>query len=200
LGGKVTVEKTADPSVIRIVVLGPSAAYMEGGVDTLSPYSLAASSGDGVYYNSMHITGRGVRYTKIVHRLVSGATSVSTIEELGTTIENPFLNSLSLAYDVGVRAAQTYAGPNHQMSAATGAVPVYTDLLGARIESQGTVFRVQDVTVDPSGESVAGRMDTTIADFNTVWTGKTFAEFNALWTGYTFGTFATSPLLTNLTG
>lgn len=197
-GGKVEVEKTNDPSVLRLIVSGPSAVYMADGVDTLSPYSIAASAGDGNYYNALHVTGNGIRYTKKVHRFFTGATSEVTIEETGSAVENPFLSTRSAAYDVGVRAAQAYAGPTHTMTADTAVVAEYTDLLGMLFNSgQGTIFRVQDVTVTPSGESVAGSMDTTIADFNTTWAGKTIADFNTAWSGHTFGSFAVGPLLTD---
>ena len=185
-GGRIFVESTNDPSVIRITVWGPSGITVDG-VDPLSPYSIAASAGDGVYYNALHITGRGIRYTPTTHRLATGATSDTTIEELGATVENPFLSTLGLAYDVGLRSAQTFAGPNYQMSGSTKVAQDYTTILGSRFDSgQGVIFRTTGVSVSQSGEELAGTMDTTFGDFNTAWAGKTLGEFNSIWGTYTF--------------
>lgn len=193
-GGFVQVIKTDDPSIIRVSIHGPSSAGFTDGIDPLSPYSIAASSGDGTYYNGLHITGRGIRYIPTTHRLPTGATSDTTIEETGGTIENPFLNSLSLVYDVGVRAAQTYAGPTYAISANTLTAATYDDILGAKLPLWDSVFRLTAANVGPSGVSYSGESDTTMADFDTAWTGETFADFNAVWTGKTFGDFSSLPL------
>lgn len=192
-GGSVSVYVKNDPSIITVRVVAPDAQSMKGvsGEDVFSPYSIAATAVDeNTLYNSLHITGKGVIYTKETLRLPTGAVSEVTVEESGATVSNPFLSSTALVYEAGLRAAQAYAGPNYTVNGTTATDVDYNDLLGSVIDiDQGAKFRVENVTVSPQGESFSGRMDTTMADFNTQWAGKTFADFNALWAAYTFAEF-----------
>jgi hypothetical protein len=113
-----------------------------------------------------------------------------TIDEVGGTVTNPFLNTLGLAYDVGLRSAQAFAGPTFTISCATSISKTYTNIIGSRFRSPlGSMFRLNAVTVAQNGASMTGMSDTTMADFNTAWAGKTFGQFDATWGIYTFAQF-----------
>lgn len=194
-GGELRVKITEDPSVLRVTVVAPNVNTLKGvdGKDTFAPYSIAATAvDDNTLYNSLHITGKGVRYTSEVLRLPTGAVSDVTIQEVGATVTNPFLSTRDMVYRSGLRAAQTYAGPTYTFTGDTTDNANYLDLLGAVVDGGvGSNFRVTSVTVNPSGESLSGKMDTTIADFNSTWSGKTFADFNSAWGAITFAQFNT---------
>jgi hypothetical protein len=189
-GGRIIVSVKDNPSVITVQVIAPAVMSLVSttGEDTFSPYSIAATAvDDNTMYNSLHITGKGVLYSKEVIRLPTGIVSEVTIAESGATVDNPFLASLSRAYDVGLRAAQTYAGPNYQVTGATAHAGDYNTVLGSVVSpGQGALFRVNSVTVAQDGETFTGIMDTTFGDFNTTWAGKTFGDFSTLWGTYTF--------------
>ena len=193
-GGRLTVSRGDDPSIIIVKLRGPQNWTEAFGEDTLTPYSIAESAGDSTFYNSLHITGTGVRYAPTTRTFPTGATATTTIEERGTTVENPFVNTPSKAYELGVRAAQYFAGPNHSVSATAPVVDSYATELGARMTTTGDKFRITSLTVGPSGVSVNGEVDSLFVDFNELRSGETFSEFNEDWVGQTFGDFASLPL------
>lgn len=193
LGGKVVVSIGDDPSTIHVAVTAPPVSSILGtsGEDTFSPYSIAATAvDDNTFYNSLHITGKGVRYAKTVQRFPTGAVSTATMEEVGATVENPFVSTPSQLWAVGVAAAQAYAGPNFTVEASLIPNVDYTQVLGSRLEGGGGVFRVQSVTASPEGVSFSGSSDTLFSEFNTKWAGKTFGDFNTERAGQTFSDFA----------
>lgn len=63
-GGKVLVETTEDPAVLKITVTAPNRSSLpssDGTTDRYGPYSIAATSVlDNTFYNSLHITGKGI--------------------------------------------------------------------------------------------------------------------------------------------
>lgn len=199
-GGKLVVSLTDNPSVLHVVVTGPGAKELEtttSGTTTLSPYSIAATAvDDNTFYNSLHITGKGVRFKKHLVRISTGAVSQVTMEEVGATVDNPFVNSLSAAYDVGVRAAKTYAGPTHTVT--MGLIPSSPSIentVGSRfLGENGNYFRVEEITSDYEGITLKGSSDTLISEHDSLWSGYTIADYDANWTGKTFTEQAAAPL------
>ena len=195
-GGSIVVEPTDNPSVIKVTVTAPKATQLTG-VDGLthdSPYSIAATSGDNTLYNSLHITGSGLRYTPETLVLPTGVNPSISMQDVGATVNNPFVRNLSLGYDLGVRAAQAYAGPQFRVDGVLVSNTEYGDILGARFKQNDTMFRLESITASESSMAFAGTMDTLFDDFNEEWTGKTFANFNSKWAGSTFDDFASASL------
>lgn len=160
-GGSVRVRITEDPSIIEINIHGAS-------MPEYAPYRIAMSSGSSNFYNSLHVTGTGVVWDKQKITLPTGATSAVTGEEVGITVDNPFISTPSQAYSLGGRTAAAYAGLNYTIS--------------------GTSFDINrdDASRDLIQATIADFNDsvsagTPISEFNTEWAGQTIEDFNAYW-------------------
>lgn len=199
-GGSVRVDISDDPSVLHVTITAPDADTLPNtaGGDTLAPYSIAATAVDeNAFYNSLHITGVGVRFTKSTQVFLTGADASVSSEENPTNVDNPFVNTTARLWNIGVRAAQALAGPNYTINAtAKMLADSFTSVLGSRYEQSGVVFRMESATMEPSGWTITGNADTLVSDFNTAWAGKTIADFNTAQAGRTFDVFAAMPLRT----
>lgn len=197
-GGSLRLQLTDDPSLVKVVLTAPPVQSLkdpDGITDRFGPYSIGATSGEGKFYNSLHITGQGIRYN--VHTLTfpTGAVSDVTIEEVGAVIDNPFALDLATAYNLGVRAAQVFAGPSRTL--ATSFVPdsnQLPDTLGSRPVYNSTPFRIESVTVTPGGLTATATADSTLGELDVLWAGKTLGEYDTLWTTKTFNEQAAVPL------
>src|SRR5690625_8046038 len=68
------------------------------------------SSGAGNYYNSLRLVGSGVVVEQHMLTLRTGASRNSTGSKIGITVANPYVTSLSQAYDTGMKTAAAYSG------------------------------------------------------------------------------------------
>lgn len=191
-GGKVEVRITEDPSVIEVIVTGARNDY-------LAPFRIAMSAG-GDDYNSLHITGTGVVWdvrTALIH---TGADPNVVSEEIGTTVDNIFLSTRSQAYRAGQHTAAAYSGLTQTLSGAATSIGLpddeqpYGNTAGARIITGDIVTRIDTATYDPAGISFSSTVDTTLADFDEVWAGKTMAEFNEAFFNNSLKDFSLRPL------
>ena len=164
-GGQLSVRIGDDSSTLIVTVTGASNV-------ALAPYRIAMSSGASNFYNSLHITGQGTRYTEEMITLTTGATSATTGEEVGATISNPFIQTLAQAYTAGMRASGTYAGPVYSVS---GTALNINRAGGNRDEIRATFEDYNRWW----GSTHPG--ETQFANFNAAWNGQTFAQFNAFW-------------------
>lgn len=155
-GGSLRVSITDDPSVIEVTVKGAINP-------TLAPFRIAMSSGSSNFYNSLHITGTGVSWTKQTVVIPTGVTVDQSSDILAVTVDNVFISSLSDAINLGTKAAQAHAGLQYTVS--------------------GTAY---DLNRDGSGE---GLLQATVGDFNTAYAGELISDFNLLWTGQTIEQF-----------
>lgn len=160
-GGSVSVSITDDPSIIEVTVRGAS-------MPDYAPYRIAMSSGSGNYYNSLHITGEAVVTTEQTVNIKTGVTNVSSSDEVGVVVRNPFIQTRAQAYSLGMIVAGAYAGLNYTISGT--ALDLNRDE-GSRDVIQATVADF-NLAVD------AG---TTISEFNTEWSGQDIADFNLYW-------------------
>lgn len=158
-GGSVVVSLTDDPSVIDVTITGAS-------MTNYAPYRIAMTSGSSNYYNSLHITGTGVVWDKKLLTLPTGCTETSV--DVGTTVDNPHVSTLSQAYSLGGKTAQAYAGINYRLSGT--AFDINRNGQGRNV--------IQATISDFNNEVPAG---TTIATFNLEWSGNTIADFNEYW-------------------
>lgn len=165
MGGALSVRFGENSSTLIVTVTGASDVE-------LAPYRVAMTSGSGNFYNALHITGNGVRWTDEMITLSTGASSEVTGEEVGATVTNPFIQTLAQAYTAGLRASGTYAGPVYQVS---GSALNINRAGGNRDEIRATFndYNVWWAANHP------GEME--FADFNAAWNGYDFAQFNAFW-------------------
>ena len=158
-GGSVTVEVTDNPSIIEITLKGAN-------MPDYSPYRIAMSSGSGNYYNSLHITATAVTWDKKVLQLKTGATNVTTSDEIGVTVDNPFIDTRKQAYSLGMRTAGAYSGLTSKV---TGTALDINRAGEGRDLIQATI----------SDFNLFYEAGTTIDEFNDEWLGQTFVEFNS---------------------
>ena len=190
-GGSVRVEITDDPAVLRVTITGPKADTLissDGTTDRFAPYSLTASAGS-VTYNSLHITGKGIRTAETTQNCPTGAVSEVTMQAVGATVSNPFVTTVEDQWNVGVRAAQVYAGSRYTQTISGHPDSDALGTLGSRVVDEAAKFRVETVTVNPDLVSFTAVADTLFSDFNAVWAGSTFNDFRKSRTGVTFADF-----------
>ena len=199
-GGDVRVRLTTDPSIIEIVVTGSK-------IEEYAPYRIAATAGSSSFYNSLHVTGRGMRWYRKSITVHSGAPHSGTDNETPTEIDNKFITTPAGALQAAMYASMTYGGgvptlqgstDRVQVLSAPGAVvgQVFGQVVGARAKRGNAMFRVQSVTTDPSVVQYDLSMDTTFGDFNTAQPANlTVAQFNSLFgVGTRFLDFNNKPL------
>lgn len=152
-GGEIRVEIGDDSSSLLIYVTG---AQMLGG-----PFRIATADTAGENLPSLRITGSGVFYRKELIRVRTGAPSDRAVQDVGTTVDSPFISDAGKAYTVAYALAGKYAGPSVQIS---------TEL---------------NVANRPGEEGVVSAV--TFGEFNAIVTGQRFSQFNTNWSGKTFG-------------
>lgn len=160
-GGSVRVKIMDDPSVIEITIRGAS-------MTDYAPYRIAMSSGASNLYNSLHLTGRGVAWDKKLITIPTGASSAVTGEDVGITVDNPFISTRAQAYSLGAITAASYSGINYTISGTSYDINRYD---ASRDLIQATVS-------DFDAETGAG---TLVSGFDTTWQSQTVAEFDAYW-------------------
>lgn len=160
-GGRLSVRIGEDPSTLEVTVTAPN-------YSALAPYTIGVSAGGSSTFNTLHITGTGVTWDKNLVRIPTGASNVTTSDEVGVTVDNIYISTKEQAYSLGLKTAGVYAGTSYSISG--NALDINRSGDGRDL-IQATIADFNDAT--PVG--------TTIADFNVEWAGQQIADFNAYW-------------------
>jgi len=161
-GGSVTVAIGEDPSTLDITIVGART--------TQGPYRIAVGAGASDVYSSLRIQGTGTYFDRQIVKLPTGVPDSATPQDVGVTVENPYISTPADAYDLGVRTAMRFAGFDQAISVTT---------LGVN-------------RADYSGNTrypTFSEFNTGVNGQATNWTGKTFSQFNTEWAGKTFQQF-----------
>lgn len=197
-GGSLEVSMTDDPTIIRVTITAPDAVYMTGhdGDTRPSPYSVAVSAGNEAI-SALHITGTAIVWRRDTIRIATGADPDIAYDEVGTTVDNPFVCSPELSWAIGLRAAQAYGGSMSTCSFGTPAAQfgAVLELLGSKVLGPGRNYRVSSVNYAASAYSTTCEGSTTMADFDAIWGDSDMADFDAAWAGDTLGSFDKMPLV-----
>lgn len=70
----------------------------------------------------------------------------------------------------------------------------YGNIAGARTLQADAWYRISSATTTESGHTYNAVADTTIADFNAIWRGRSIAELNTEWVGESIADFNVAPL------
>lgn len=145
------------------------------GGETLSgPYRIVEyDRGD---YPALYITGTGVRSQKKVLPLYTGSTKAPAGSV--QTVNNPFLSTLTQAFDRGQWAvAPTALTQTFEFESDT----IFT--VGQKVLADNVVYRITSCTVGPGRTSkYSCIMETSMKDFNNRFgAGLRIADFNTLW-------------------
>lgn len=158
-GGRLSVD-LVEPSVLEVTVVGAT-------MTDYAPFRIAMTAGTSSYYNSLRITGTGLRWNKKSVKITTGSTAAVTGEAVGVSVDNPFINTYGDALNAGLVAA----GKNsmtYMMS-------------GTAFNINRTDGGTKQVYARISDFNSAVSEGTTIGAFNTTWNGQSIAQFNAYW-------------------
>lgn len=163
-GGSVTVRIGEDTSTVVITI--------KGSIKTdLAPYRIAVGAGVSDAYSSLRLQATGTYTDKQILRIPTGVSAEETPQEVGVTVDNPYISTVDDAYTLGIRTAMNYSGFEQSFSATT-----------VGINRAGVSGSTAYPTFDDFNTGLDGRV--------TVWNGKTFNDFNAEWASSTFATIS----------
>lgn len=242
-GGNLTV-RIVEPNILEVTIVGAS-------MPTYAPFRIAMTAGTSSYYNSLRITGTGLRWNKKSVKITTGSTAAVTGEAVGVTVDSPYIDTYGDALNVGLVAAgknsmtytmsgtafninrtdggteQVYARISDFNTAVAAGTTIgafnttwngqsiaqfnaywsalvdnmfenqaFGNAAGARILTADANFRITSATITPTGLDFNADLDTTIADYNTAWSGKLVSDFNTAYVGRTCMDYSITPLRT----
>lgn len=183
LGGSLTVELTENPNEIEITVTAPDNPTMtasDGTTIVTGPYHVGVeTSGDGVEYPALFITGTGVFYNKQLHTFYTGADDAITSRDSAQQIDNMFITSTAQVTNRGIMAAQEACGPTVQISANVENGLPFGSAAGSMITKNGNKFRVNSVSHSVASSGLSADAMVKVSEFNSLWSGLTFADFDS---------------------
>lgn len=189
-GGWLRVETTKNPSVIKVIVKG-------GKVEEYAPYHIAMTAGASNYYNSLHITGTGFRWTEQQIEMSTGAPRSESEETSAAEVANIHLLSQSQAFTAALIAARAQGGSHMQIEGTTQRWKTdqsFGTPMGARVKKDHGWYRVKSQTIVPSTISYILEGDTTLGDFTAHQGNMTIAQFNSRYDGFRMIDFDARPL------
>jgi len=180
-GGRVEVNLGTEPNSINITLYGP----LQSIPGVPGPYKLAASDGTNDY-STLSITGGGVVTKPQVLHLATGANPTVTTNELAASINIPFINTLSDAYNRGVWASALASGP---VATLTFSIPVsqligFGLTAGALVPYKNSIYRIVDVQITNTVASITATPYVTSADEIAAWPSATAGTYATFWDGH----------------
>lgn len=181
-GGWLTVELTENPDTAKVIFKAPDR-------EDLAPYRIAMTSGN--FYNSLRLTGTGVRFSEEVVKFPTGADPTLTTEDVGTTLNSVMISTRSQALQQAARIADAAGGADLGLTA-QGDFPA--PLTNRIVRHGDTIWQGQSVSLSPDSQSVEFEPITTLGDLEEAWAGKNLGNFEDVWVGKTLGQFNLRPL------
>lgn len=191
-GGRVTVEVLEDTRGLRVTVVGAANTYR-------APYRLVGLTDAGEEYSTLRVVGSGVSFKHGRYSLPACLDERATVE-VGHESDNEFLTSWGEAHTALLGAVARYGGGFQKITASaqdlllTGAAQAFGNMAGARVREGDAEYRIRSVSSSPGGVSWSAESDTTVADLDALWAGKTNAEWAAVWGTATNAEFLAAPL------
>lgn len=140
-----------------------------------APFRLARASADEVY-SALYFVADGIVSEKELLSFPTGAPIAKVGQEVGITIDNPFIDSTDEAYTAAAIVAAKYAHPQQTINVSTTA-----------INRSDTSQNFRYPTFDEFAASY--NSGETFADFSTAVGSETFTQFDAGWAAETIDTF-----------
>lgn len=198
LGGSVRVHiKPGTLDTLIITVTAPTAASIKAptGVDRFAPYSIALADNAGAgSYSTLFITGTGVTRNVKTLKFPTGVSGLLPADDVGTTLENVFVATLSDAYDIGSWLARNYTGVQQSITY-TSADLTDIDLLGKRVTSGDSVFHINQMGFSTGGVALSGTDATSYQHvFDNDAGDHDYTYNDTMWVGYTYDDALTIPL------
>lgn len=186
-GGKVSVEVSEDnPMQLKITIQAPNqenSAYVE-------PFRLAEY--DTEARPALYICGEGVKVTKTLRKVDTGADRTFISKESKATVDNIFINNSSFHL---LQSAAYATGPNIDLSLTVPFTQLendFTEIVGARFLYDSGYYRVKTANINNSSISINARVDTRFDDIIDVYSVNfdTFTQNSGI-TPNNFSTFDT---------
>lgn len=159
-GGWLTIEIGEDTTTAILRAQAPARLPSADGSE-LTTYSIAMASGTSNLYSSLRLVGDGIEFYKKLYTFTTGVSPQRASQEVGITIDNPFLTELDDVFSCGAEAARAYSGRHLALS--------------------GSVTAVNQL-----GNQYSWRTRT-YADMKEMYADMTYAEVKALTAGKTYG-------------
>ncbi len=190
-GGSVTAIISSKPNTIELIVTGPT-INIPGAA---GPYSLSISDGTN-QYAMLNIAGAGVLVAPVTFTLQTGASN--TQNEVGTTIDIPFIITDAQARTAGSEVAMYYGGNNItiEFELAAEATEGFGLAVGSMVKWNDNNFRVTSCNFNNATVRIIAVARPTGTDWNTIWTGKTGVHWNTVWgaKAYTGSDYTVTPM------
>ena len=192
-GGNLTVEIAPDTSHLIVKLRGATGVPTKDG-SAATNFSIALGSDtSGNRYSTLRIVGTGVSWVKRKLAIPTGVPASRTGTEVGTTIDNPFLQTLNQAYRAGVPAAASFAYP---AVPSTGTIISLTGdptqtlgrINGARVWDQSTrrYARIRSANTSPDAITYTGDNDLTHDDVEGHYLNLTYGDVQQIANGLTY--------------
>lgn len=194
-GGKLEIKIGEDTRHLVLTVTAPEGINNDKG-EPIQSYALALASGDtSPRYSTLRILGTGVWFsTDDPVKFPTGVEAAENNEfelgeEVGVTIDNPFLSTRAHVATAVYRAARKFQGYD---SAISGSVmrlsdeESFTEDSGSRVFYDSRPYRVRSASYSPNGVQFNAEDDLTFGDIENAFAGKTWGEIEALHAGLTY--------------
>lgn len=172
-GGSLSVAVNPNTTSLTVYLTGatniPVTAGSEDGYSKSFSVALASDT-SGNRYSTLRLTGTGVAYTKEKVTFPTGLTPQQTATEVGLTIDNPFVTDRNQMYNLGVRAAELYAG---QVPSISGSVTAVNEIGQSGSARYPTYAAVQSNLVTAGAN--------TYAQVQTYYGTKSYEEVRQFW-------------------
>lgn len=161
-GGRLSVVINPDTTSLTVKIQAPTGLPNKDGTE-IGVYGISLSSDNNTgRYSTLRIIGSGVAFTKEKMTLPTGVPASKTATEIGVTIDNPFISTISDLYKAGSRAAKGFNGRTQTIN---GTVTAVNRLGDSGVATYPTYAQVQAM--------YAGK---TYAQVQTINSGKTYAQ------------------------
>jgi hypothetical protein len=186
-GGNVTVALTENPYEIEITVVAPPAVTMPTAANpaeaTPAPYKIGVESSGEIDYPALYIVGTGVFFTKKARTFQTGADDEFTSQDTNQSVDNIFITNNNDLNTRGIAAAQAACGPSVALNYTVTDAVQFGETPGSIISAENNKFRIGSVSYAPATATITATPSSSVANFNSVWSGKTFANFTSLMSG-----------------
>ena len=162
-GGKIEVVINEDTRSLTVKITGSRN-------EQYAPFRIAATAGPSDNYSSLRILGEGVFFDKVLVNIPTGVSPDLTSEEVGVTIENEFITTQTQLFDRMIWTLGRFNGSRQTISVKTTGV-----------NRAGDSGSYAYPTIKDFNAYAVAQGWTSIAQFNTFYSGKTIAQFNAAW-------------------
>lgn len=188
-GGKITAETTDKDGEIRITIKAPDIESVR------SPYRI--SEGDN--RPALYITGQGIANNPVVLKVPTG--NPRAAQEIGESVDSPFVTDARLAYNAAAQMSVKYATPGMVLSFREHRVEGEPGMLARR--GAGSLFRYNGNIYRISGTSQSATRHTEvqssdlynlISQINLSFNGANIAQLNGYYAGKTIKDINVKPL------